>query len=69
MAGLCFPANAFDFGIEISDFLFKPGNFAGVIRLFPGGLQELLQALNLVFGDVDLFLLFLVESHLSGNPP
>ena len=41
----------------------------GVIGLCSSGLEELLEALNLVFGDFDLFLLFLVESHLSGNPP
>lgn len=69
MAGLCFPANAFDFGVEVGDFLFEPRDFTGVIGLFSSGLKELLEALDLVFGDFDLFLLFLVESHLSGNPP
>lgn len=69
MAGSGFPADAFDFCVEIGDFFFEPWNFAGVIGLCSSSFEELLETLDFVFGDFDLFLMFLIESHLSGNPP
>lgn len=65
-SALC--ADAFDFSVQLGNFLFQPRDFPGIIGLFAGGFEQLLEALNLVFCGVDLFLLFLIQSHLPGIP-
>jgi hypothetical protein len=67
-AGSTLPPDSLNFGIQVRDFLFEFWDFAWVIGLFAGGIQQLLEPLNFGFRRIDLLLLFLVQSHLPGIP-